>query len=61
MVRKCGGIPKLLGIARDTIPELTAKIREGFDADMIVTSAGVLRGDFDVVKDVLSREGNIDF
>ncbi len=61
MVRKFGGIPKLLGIARDTIDELTAKIREGFDADMIVTSAGVSRGDFDVVKDVLSREGNIDF
>ena len=28
---------------------------------MIVTSAGVSRGDFDVVKDVLAREGAIDF
>jgi molybdopterin molybdotransferase len=60
-VRKFGGIPKLLGIARDTVEDLTAKIREGFDADMIVTSAGVSRGDFDVVKDVLAREGEIDF
>src|SRR5439155_10775610 len=34
---------------------------EGLDADMLVTSAGVSRGDFDVVKDVLAREGAIDF
>jgi len=61
LVRSYGGIPKLLGIARDTVEDLTAKIREGFDADMIVTSAGVSRGDYDVVKDVLAREGEIDF
>jgi molybdopterin molybdotransferase len=61
LVTKYGGVPKLLGIAYDTVEDLTAKIREGFDADMIVTSAGVSRGDFDVVKDVLAREGAIDF
>lgn len=61
MVMKCGGVPRLLGIARDTVEDLTRKIREGFDADMLVTSAGVSRGDFDVVKDVLVQEGAIDF
>lgn len=61
LVARFGGIPKLLGIARDTVEDLTAKIREGLHADMIVTSAGVSRGDFDVVKDVLAREGDIDF
>jgi molybdopterin molybdotransferase len=61
MVKKNGGIPRLLGIARDTVDDLTARIRQGLDADMIVTSAGVSRGDFDVVKDVLAREGAIDF
>ena len=61
MVTKFGGIPKLLGIAKDTVEDLTAKIHEGLDADMLVTSAGVARGDFDVVKDVLAREGAIDF
>lgn len=61
MVQKFGGIPRVLGIARDTIEDLTRMIREGFAADMIVTSAGVSRGDFDVVKDVLAREGAIDF
>jgi molybdopterin molybdotransferase len=61
LVQQYGGVPKLLGIAHDTVDDLTEKIREGFDADMIVTSAGVSRGDFDVVKDVLAREGSIDF
>ncbi len=61
MVLKFGGIPKLLGIAKDTVDDLTRKIHEGLAADMIVTSAGVSRGDFDMVKDVLAREGAIDF
>ncbi len=61
LVKKYGGVPKLLGIAHDTVEDLTAKIREGMGADMLVTSAGVSRGDFDVVKDVLAREGAIDF
>jgi molybdopterin molybdotransferase len=61
LVRQSGGIPKPLGIARDSVEELTAKIRSGLDADMLLTSAGVSRGDYDVVKDVLAREGEIDF
>jgi molybdopterin molybdotransferase len=61
MVLEAGGIPKRLGIAQDTVESLTARIREGLDADMLVTSAGVSRGDYDVVKDVLAKEGEIDF
>ena len=61
LVRRCGGVPRLLGIAKDTVEALTAKIHEGLDADMLVTSAGVSKGDYDVVKDVLAREGEIDF
>lgn len=61
LVAKNGGVPRILGIARDTIEDLTAKIREGLNADMIITSAGVSRGDYDVVKEVLRREGEIGF
>jgi molybdopterin molybdotransferase len=61
MVLQNGGIPRILGIARDTVDELTAKIRQGLDTDMLITSAGVSRGDYDVVKDVLAREGEVDF
>ncbi|HLB26762.1 MAG TPA: gephyrin-like molybdotransferase Glp, partial [Dehalococcoidia bacterium] len=61
LVNRYGGVPRVLGIARDTVEALTAKIHEGLDADMLVTSAGVSRGDYDVVKEVLAREGDIDF
>ena len=61
MVLANGGIPRRLGIAKDTVEALTAKLREGLDADMLVTSAGVSRGDYDVVKDVLAKEGEVDF
>ena len=61
MVLANGGIPKRLGIAKDTVEALTAKLREGLDADLLVTSAGVSRGDYDVVKDVLAKEGSVDF
>ncbi len=61
MVTEAGGVPKQLGIAEDTVDALTAKLRAGLDADMLITSAGVSRGDYDVVKDVLAKEGEIDF
>jgi molybdopterin molybdotransferase len=61
MVAEFGGIPVPLGIALDTVEDLTAKIRLAIDADMVITSAGVSRGDFDVVKLVLANEGDVDF
>ena len=61
MVTEVGGIPRRLGIAADTVEALTAKLRQGLDADMLITSAGVSRGDYDVVKDVLAKEGQVDF
>ena len=62
-VVKSGGVPIRLGIARDRIEELTAKIRAGLaqGADLFVTSGGVSVGDFDVVKQVLAAEGEIAF
>jgi molybdopterin molybdotransferase len=61
MVLESGGLPRRLGIAADTVEELAAKLQGGLDADLLITSAGVSRGDYDVVKDVLAREGDIDF
>jgi molybdopterin molybdotransferase len=61
LVREAGGEPLVLGIARDTIEDLTARVQEGLRADLLVTSAGVSRGDYDVVKDVLMREGEVQF
>lgn len=62
-VMRCGGVPILLGIARDDIADLTQKIREGLaqKVDLFLTSGGVSVGDFDVVKKVLAAEGDITF
>jgi len=62
-VVRYGGIPILLGIARDDVAELTAKIRAGLEqrADLFLTSGGVSVGDFDVVKKVLAAEGEMSF
>ncbi|HUV89140.1 MAG TPA: gephyrin-like molybdotransferase Glp, partial [Anaerolineae bacterium] len=62
-VLQCGGIPIMLGIARDRVQELTEKIRAGLaqGVDLFLTSGGVSVGDFDVVKDVLAAQGEINF
>jgi molybdopterin molybdotransferase len=62
-VIKYGGIPVMLGIARDRVEELTAKISAGLalGVDLFLTSGGVSVGDFDLVKDVLAAEGEIEF
>ena len=60
-VLRYGGIPKLIGIARDNLDSMNASLKDGLDSDMLVTSAGVSKGDYDMVKDVLSQHGEIDF
>lgn len=60
-VLDCGAIPKTLPIARDTVEDLSRKIQNGLDADLFITSAGVSTGEYDLVKDVLTRQGSMDF
>ncbi|MDD3824480.1 MAG: molybdopterin molybdotransferase MoeA [Anaerolineae bacterium] len=63
LVTRTGGVPIRLGIARDTRADLTNKIRQGLEqgADLFLTSGGVSVGDYDVVKDVLGTEGEMQF
>jgi molybdopterin molybdotransferase len=63
LVRRTGGVPLRLGIARDAREDLVQKIRAGLDqgADLFLTSGGVSVGDYDVVKDVLGSEGRMQF
>lgn len=60
-VSRYGAIPVILGTARDNIESLEAKISEARDADLLITSAGVSMGDYDIVKDVLARLGEVGF
>jgi molybdopterin molybdotransferase len=61
LVQHYGAVPKVLGIASDNEDSLIDKLSSGRDADMVVTSGGVSLGDYDVVREVLEKEGKIVF
>jgi molybdopterin molybdotransferase len=60
-VRHYGGIPQIIGVSLDTEDSLVAKIGMALNSDMLITTGGVSMGDYDVVKDILAREGEIVF
>lgn len=60
-VLKYGGIPRLLGIAKDNLQDMNKMLDRGLDADLLLTSAGVSKGDYDMVKDVLTNRGEVKF
>ena len=60
-IADAGGIPKILGIARDSLTDLTTKLEATSGCDLVVTSAGVSKGDYDIVKDVLNQKGEMNF
>ena len=59
MSEKYGAVAEIIGIARDSIESLEGLLEEAVKYDMVVTSAGVSKGDYDVVKDVLAKGGEI--
>ncbi len=60
-VVSAGGIPRVLGIARDNLEDLRRKLEEVAGSDLLITSAGVSKGDYDIVKDVLTQQGDMNF
>jgi molybdopterin molybdotransferase len=60
MVTRVGGEPVSLGIARDNSDELCHCLVKAKGLDLILTTGGVSVGDYDLVKQVLQREGRID-
>ena len=56
-VQEAGGIPLLLGIAKDTPESLKEKIAQGLGCNIIVLSGGVSMGDYDFTKAVFSELG----
>ncbi len=57
MVRAAGGVPRLLGIARDSADSLGERIEAAGDADILVTVGGASVGDHDLVGPVLASRG----
>jgi molybdopterin molybdotransferase len=57
MVRRAGGEPDYLGIARDTPESLREHLGRALDCDLLVTTAGVSVGEHDFVRTVLQDLG----
>jgi len=56
-VRRTGGVPHVLGIARDRPEDVERLIRAGLDFDVLLTSAGASVGEHDHVRPALERLG----
>jgi molybdopterin molybdotransferase len=58
-VARAGGVPRYLGIARDTLDSLKSLIHEGLQSDVLLLSGGVSAGKLDLVPGVLLDAGVI--
>jgi molybdopterin molybdotransferase len=60
-VIRAGALPVVLGIARDRAEDLRARLEDVRGADLALTSGGVSVGDYDLVKQMLSEQGAMQF
>src|SRR5215469_1957054 len=60
-VREAGAEPQRLGVALDTLESLREKFSEAIQSDLIITTGGVSVGDFDLVKNIMAEQGEIQF
>lgn len=56
-VRRAGGVPEILPIARDSYESTRASIERGLQADLLLLSGGVSAGKYDIVEQVLADLG----
>jgi len=57
LVLKYGGIPEILGIAKDNKRSLKRYIEKGLEKDILILSGGVSEGKYDFVVDVFKEIG----
>lgn len=56
-VFETGGIPQNLGVVPDRLEAIEERFRWGLSLDMLISSAGVSVGDYDYVREALTRLG----
>lgn len=56
-VRRRGGVPRILPVARDRLDETRRRIEEGLRCDLLLLSGGVSMGKHDLVAEVLAGLG----
>jgi molybdopterin molybdotransferase len=61
LIQHYGAVARILGIASDSEDSLMDKLSAGREADIVITSGGVSLGDYDVVREVLVKQGEIVF
>lgn len=57
MIRRAGGVPLDLGIARDDPDDIARRLAAARDADLLVTTAGISVGEHDYLREVVARLG----
>lgn len=57
MIRRAGGVPLNLGIARDDPDDIARRLEGAREADLLVTTAGISVGEHDYLRAVLERLG----
>jgi molybdopterin molybdotransferase len=57
MLHAVGAIPVALPVARDTLPEIEAALREALEADVVITTGGVSVGAYDFVQEAFKNVG----
>ncbi|MGC2195007.1 MAG: gephyrin-like molybdotransferase Glp, partial [Terriglobales bacterium] len=56
-VQGAGGVPKILGIARDETAHLRSLIEQGLQYDLLLLTGGVSMGKYDLVEEVFAEFG----
>ncbi len=56
-VQEAGAVAVPMGVARDEVDDIAARVERILDADALVVSAGASMGERDLVKDALERHG----
>lgn len=56
-VREAGAAPVLLGIARDEVTAIAARLQAAAACDLVITTGGVSAGDYDLLSDVYKELG----
>jgi molybdopterin molybdotransferase len=56
-VRRAGGVPQIMPLARDTVEHTREVVGQAMAADLVLLSGGVSAGKYDVVEEVLAGFG----
>jgi len=56
-VEEAGGVPRMLGIVRDTPEATRSAFADAFDNDLVLSTGGVSMGTFDLVRATLAQLG----